>query len=429
MAIFRNRFQKGEILKEQEPEYWEETSYFRILPKKVKLDPTDKIVERIKSTGDVELVDFQPYTAGEIGSIIVSYKGDVYEAGYFVDDFHFSDSYNLRTYFFSDDELSAIRIADTAVVLFMNFGSDRKDSYHLQLKLAVALVPDMIAIIDESAERVVNARWVNLAAQSQVPPGPSSLFTVQAVCDNKNNVWLHTHGLTRCGVYELEILGSDTEHCNDHYNLLSSFASRLLDNEEDEIKPGSGLLLGLFEEKLPIVATHISWTKGIKEYERSILGGIEDRKEGHNTHTALIFLYSSEEDEKKGIYHKVNECDELLANNPLFFLSNTETQRMSDLARERFGIVKYMAQKGAPIIIKAGLKTDSGEQEDEREHIWFELMEIDGSKIKGKLTQEPYDISKLHAGDEVWFTEEEITDWRIYLEDYPIDPDTAYLLI
>ena len=54
---------------------------------------------------------------------------------------------------------------------------------------------------------------------------------------------------------------------------------------------------------------------------------------------------------------------------------------------------------------------------------------IDGDSIRGKLTQEPYDIAALHEGDEVEFTPARVTDWRIYLQDYPVEPDTAYLLI
>lgn len=78
MGILRKNKEIGGILKEKAPEYWEETSYFRILPENSKLDPADKIVERIKSINDVDLVDFQPFSTEAPGTIIVSYKGDVY---------------------------------------------------------------------------------------------------------------------------------------------------------------------------------------------------------------------------------------------------------------------------------------------------------------------------------------------------------------
>lgn len=428
MGIFRNKFNLGDVLKEQPPEYWEETSYFRILPGNNPIDSADKIFNRINSIDDVRIIDARPFEPGKPGKIVLSYKDEIFEVGYYIDEFHFSESYNIRNYFFSENELSAIRIADHALVLFMDFKPDSKLSYHLQVKLAVAMMPDMLAVVDESAECIINARWMHLAAQSSVLPGATSLFTVQAVSDPNNKVWLHTHGLTRCGLYELEILDSDIDHYNDHYHVLSTLASRLLDKGDDMPQPLDSVALGMFEDRTPILGTYVPWTKGLDEYPRKLLGGLEDRKNSHNTHSAFIFLYATPQDEKRKKLSKVNDFNKKLESNPLLFISDSETQRMSALARERFGLVKYMAEKN-PILVKVGLKVDSDETGFEREHIWLELQKAEGDKYYAKLIQEPYDIKALHEGDTVEFTIDDVTDWRIYLEDFSVEPNTAYLLI
>lgn len=54
---------------------------------------------------------------------------------------------------------------------------------------------------------------------------------------------------------------------------------------------------------------------------------------------------------------------------------------------------------------------------------------FDGERFKGQLIQEPYDVSHMHEGDEAWFTVEDVTDWIIYLEEFSVAPDTAYLLV
>ena len=180
---------------------------------------------------------------------------------------------------------------------------------------------------------------------------------------------------------------------------------------------------------MPIVATYVSWTKALDEYRSLVLGSADDREEGHNGRTAPVFIYTSEDDEKKGRLRKVSEYDSMWGENPLFFISTRETNRMSALARERFGLVKYMAKKDeSSILLKIGLKTDSAEQADDREHIWFKLLEFDGERFKGQLIQEPYDVSHMHEGDEAWFTVEDVT-WIIYLEEFSVAPDTAYLLV
>ena len=59
-----------------------------------------------------------------------------------------------------------------------------------------------------------------------------------------------------------------------------------------------------------------------------------------------------------------------------------------------------MAKKDeGSILLKIGLKTDSAEQADDREHIWFKLLEFDGERFKGQLIQEPYDVSHMHGAE------------------------------
>ena len=158
-------------------------------------------------------------------------------------------------------------------------------------------------------------------------------------------MWLHTHGLNRCGLYELEILKSDKENYNNHYYLISALASHLLDKDDRTSEPGVGVYIGMLNDRLPIVATYVSWTKALDEYRSLVLGSADDREEGHNGRTAPVFIYTSEDDEKKGRLRKVSEYDSMWGENPLFFISTRETNRMSALARERFGLVKYMAKK------------------------------------------------------------------------------------
>ncbi|MDE5565888.1 MAG: hypothetical protein K2I77_02770, partial [Anaeroplasmataceae bacterium] len=93
---------------------------------------------------------------------------------------------------------------------------------------------------------------------------------------------------------ELEILNSDQENYNNHYHLISTLASYLIDKNEDF--DGSAYI-GLLVNRQPVVATYVSWTKGLGEYENLTLGGVTDREEGHNTRTSIVFLYKSEEDE------------------------------------------------------------------------------------------------------------------------------------
>ena len=392
---------KKTVLEEQPLCYWEESSYMMAVPKGGGMDLSVRLFERVAAISGVELLKKRLPDEDEPGYMEVGYDGEVYEIGFYEGDFSMPDMFNRRDYYFTDEELYAIGRADRALTVFMKFGVDGQKSYHLQLKIAVAMVPDLLAIVDESAEKLVCARWATLAADSAVVPGTSVLFTVHAVTDEGGEVWLHTHGLNRCGLYELEILKSDKENYNNHYYLISALASHLLDKDDRTSEPGVGVYIGMLNDRLPIVATYVSWTKALDEYRSLVLGSADDREEGHNGRTAPVFIYTSEDDEKKGRLRKVSEYDSMWGENPLFFISTRETNRMSALARERFGLVKYMAKKDeGSILLKIGLKTDSAEQADDREHIWFKLLEGIGSTPENLLAAaegENYEWTDMYA--------------------------------
>lgn len=330
-------------------------------------------------------------------------------------------------YYFKAEEIEKLKKVTRALTIFMKFKDDSKKSFHLQLKLAVAMVPDMIGLMDESAEKILPASWVRLAAKSNVTPGPADLYTVQAIYDKNGEVWLHTHGLCRCGLTELEILKSDKENYNNHYNLISTFASYLIDKNKEFNVHEDSAYIGMLINNQPVVVTCVPWTEGLKEYKKLTLGDVKDRKEGHNTKTSLIFIYKSEEDEKQKRISKVSEYNNLWGENPLFFISNEETARMKQLAMERFNYVKEeFGKEENKIIIKIGLPIDDNKQDFE--HIWFELIEFEGDKFKAKLLQDPYNVENIHEGDERWYTVDDVTDWVIYTPGASITPDRVNFL-
>ena len=113
--------------------------------------------------------------------------------------------------------------------------------------------------------------------------------------------------------------------------------------------------------------------------------------------------------------------------------SKTEANLMTAFAGESQARNKYTyfaskARKDGYVQI-ANIFEETANNEKEHAKIWFKLLEFDGERFKGQLIQEPYDVSHMHEGDEGWFTVEDVTDWIIYLEEFSVTPDTAYLLV
>jgi len=421
-------------LKEAPLAYWEEFSHMlALVPENYTI--TEDIFENIKAIDGIEIKEKSLPSEDYPGQIVLSYKGTDFDVRFYLGDFYAEEMYQWQLQYFTEEEKEQILNSKNALIVYMKFEGDAKICYHLQLKLVYAMVPEMVALCDESAERMLNKKWVELAVKSNVLPAPSSLYTVQAVYD-ENEVWLHTHGLCRCNLHEIEILDSNKKDYEAHYSLLSNYASRMIDgnysNEDEE-----EIQLGIFYDRSPIVATSKKWIDALKYYPNVTLGGLEDRKESHNSKTNIIFLYENEEDYNNNIVSLPSKFTEKFVNNPMFFLSKEETARMSDLARERFSYVERMLKKkqesneDITIIIKLGLETidEEGNLDSEnREHIWFEALSMEGDNFKARLNQEPYNIPNLHEVDEGTYSIDYVSDWRIHTEKGAITPETVYLL-
>ena len=426
-GLFNGSKEKKEenSLKEAPLAYWEEFSHMlALVPENYTI--TEDIFENIKAIDGIEIKEKSLPSEDYPGQIVLSYKGTDFDVRFYLGDFYAEEMYQWQLQYFTEEEKEQILNVKNALIVYMKFEGDAKICYHLQLKLVYAMVPEMVALCDESAERMLNKKWVELAVKSNVLPAPSSLYTVQAVYD-ENEVWLHTHGLCRCNLHEIEILDSNKKDYEAHYSLLSNYASRMIDgnysNEDEE-----EIQLGIFYDRSPIVATSKKWIDALKYYPNVNIGGLEDRKESHNSKTNIIFLYENEEDYNNNIVSLPSKFTEKFVNNPMFFLSKEETARMSDLARERFSYVERMLKKKQESNEDITIDEEGNLDSTNLEHIWFEAISMEVDSFKAVLTQEPYHIPDLHEGDEGTYSINYVSDWVIYTEESVITPETVYLL-
>lgn len=65
------------------------------------------------------------------------------------------------------------------------------------------------------------------------------------------------------------------------------------------------------------------------------------------------------------------------------------------------------AADSGSFLLKIALPTP----DDDREYIWVDWIEFDGSQYQGSLTNEPVQLPGRRARDRVTFTEADITDW------------------
>ena len=408
-----------------------EKSYMIALPQiEDDLKNLDIIIDRIKGSTYFTTKNMS-MNEDSILTIEIDYNGDTYEFSIYPEPLQIPEMFRIQ-HLFKDIDIEEIEKREAGLLIEMDFSDKILESYHLQLRIISTIFPETLAVLDVSSEKILSGAWVNLAAKCSTPPAPRYIFTAQAVYSSDEDVWLHTHGLNRCGLMELEVLGSTKETYSNHYSIIEATAARLIE-QPDTFKDGKAMYVAELCNNQPVIVTWVPWQEIIKNMKEGALGGAADRTDeaGHNGYTGSIAVYVTPDDMDNGRYSHLSVFDELLANNPMIMISNEETARMKSLALDRIDYMKNaFNNKAKAILVKVGLEIDDEHKTDtnEREHIWFELKDISDDTFTAELTQEPYMVSDMHTGDIGTYPYEDITDWIIFTEEHRISSDEVYLL-
>lgn len=391
------------------------------------IDP-EELFSRLNESEDFSLVNMVHNDKLECPTLYIQYKDHTYLIDVQPDNFEYNEfSIGHRL---SDENVEALKKATCGLTFSMQFDEDNQLSFLLMLKVICRLMPDLIGVVSFDSYTLLSPLWATIAAASQTPPAPSYLYTVHAVSGDNGEVWLHSHGLNRCGIRELEVVGTNEEHYSNHANLLNALANKAISDNELENEKEPIYIAGLPDGGC-IINTWVNWQEGISR-QKLTLGGEVDRDDVHSGNTGLIFTYLSEKDYKKGKYAPLSQLKESVFENPLIMVTSKETERMQALARERYSYLKTGLQWiDAEAIIKVGLKIDEEFVEEagvELEHIWFEVQEITDEGIMAILIQEPYYVKALHKDSVKNVTIDELTDWILYINQMQITPDSVYLL-
>ncbi|MDR1883868.1 MAG: DUF4026 domain-containing protein [Prevotella sp.] len=302
-------------------------------------------------------------------------------------------------------------------------------SFHLQLKIMDAIVPDASLAIDFMSYRLLPAKWLSMTAKSFTPPSPDYLYTLHCVYDEEGETgnrryWFHTHGLHRCASVELEMLNfrQGAEQMNTLINMtVKKFLSHPAREKERFTIGYDGMGINL---------CWLRWEEALKDLPADIPGGATYRDEADNVHTepsGILFAVEDGNMVSPEIYAPT------LSENPVYYITNEETERMSALAKERFPLFESVFRKeyGQPewtFLVKFGLTVDNPDAGSDREHLWYDVISIENGKIEGKLLNQPYWIPGLNKGDIKTYPFGLLTDWIVYSPDNTYTSDSIYLL-
>lgn len=260
-----------------------ELSYIMGIPESPnEIETYDDLIKRLEKNSEFNVKVLKNDTEKFLR---VDYKDEQYIVQILIEEFEVPELFTVA-HQINETDYNKIMESKLGVTTIVEFGKSNIDSYHLQLKLISTMIPNLLGIMDFSSQKLLSGRWAKMAAESYIQPAPEYIYTIQAINDEDGSVWLHTHGLRRCGSLELEIIGSNTESYQDHGTVIQMIAKNIVTNRylEEEKEPfyiGEG-----------IVGTWVPLEKVLDSYPSECLGGSDGRNDEH-AETAVIYVYLS----------------------------------------------------------------------------------------------------------------------------------------
>lgn len=319
--------------------------------------------------------------------------------------------------------------------------------YVAMLSLVTRAFPEVPAILDTATRR-----WFGRDELERLFVGPDGepeatedvLWRVVAVGrserpDDEERLWLHTMGLARCGLPELEMLEVPGGRVRGAVTLLNGVAALCL----TEPLPPPG---GIASVGVNLNVSFQPWKDVVRYLDSGALGSVADRRADEEPGSLNLLLGVRAVicgERPKGQYRSI-WCwpDEAVASiergEAGLYLSPAATRRLARRARHTWGefATAFASLRGRPaagspspsFLVKASV-AGGADAEGIREHLWFEVKDIRGERAEGTLLNDPHMAKHLALGALVPVELDLVSDWRVDLPEGQFGPTTADRLL
>lgn len=306
------------------------------------------------------------------------------------------------------------------------------EDYQQQLAICDSISRDWAPVIyDASSFQFRTAEEARLLIESKTPPRTACLYSVHRVlarssASEEPTYWLHTHGLERIGIPDLELFGVPESLVGAGCELFEAVADLWMEfgTPEPQIpfEIGEGLELAWRP-----------WQAAVAELPAHGVGGWDYRQndEGHAGFRAALVTSESSRWTRRRWGTPLDVLSRLLDAKTTLYKTTNETRRMAKLARERWSSFGILFASRHPeswkFTVKLGYPMNEAEQR--LEHLWFDVLEIKPNRICGKLVSVPRHPVPNAVPEIDWHPLDRLSDWRILTPEGIFDPESADRLL
>lgn len=220
--------------------------------------------------------------------------------------------------------------------------------------------------------------------------------------------WVTTHGLSRCGRAELEMLGAPATLASEAVQLVDGLAAITLETPLPPVKQpitlGSNILVSLLGNKEAI----------------ELLEDEMPRGENYSFPSAVIAHHDG------GSICPLDALLSMRAGNSSIIKSQRSTSRQATIAQSGWNLFKKAAEQigeSEHATCLAQVPWANTEDEDSpREYLWFRIVEVGKDLMTGELAHKPSLVTSLLEGHQEQLSPNDVTDWVVMTPVGPMGP-------
>lgn len=290
------------------------------------------------------------------------------------------------------------------------------------------------AYLKEGAEPPVFVLWAIHAVAPDDDKGDD------APVEGETQLWLHTHGLWRCGVPELEMLGVPARHADAAAEVINHVAALLLEEPLPQ-EPGEAFTIGT-----DLAVSFQPWDVAMEAVAADAPGGSQDRADsqrGDQMHVGprvVICRAPSQGKQRrlsklwpKAVVQAIEKGQAAL------YVTHRETERQALRARTTWpefatafaslrDIVESQSHGGglsdrmAVFLVKSAFAS-ALQNEPDHEHLWVEVKRMEGDAAEGTLLNQPLIAAHLKQGMHTRVQRDNVSGWHVLIDGHGFGPD------
>lgn len=290
-----------------------------------------------------------------------------------------------------------------------NILRDRKNFLYF---LRALMGDDAVVSSDHIAEKLWSRQALDDELSHDADPDIESLYSLHLVVDatTKSEDWLHTHGLGEIGFFDFDILRPSQDLAGSSIDILRAIALLIVEGNLRSdtprftiARPGGDI-------------RSVSVSEFMRKASPATATLRDDSDDHHVTNRIIICdpasgLLSRWFDRPRPSSFLSGERDGVAVS-----FSKDASNLQSERARLTYGFFRSICAEFAefdlPRLVKLGYPVDSGSPDD-REHLWFEVHELEDDRMEATLANQPFNIARMRRGDRGWHEVDKLTDWTL----------------